>query len=89
MKRAMGLVFFLLVLGAMAFACAEDAETFTCGDYTYTLNEDGSAVISGYSGKDEALTIPSELDGHPERNWRQGFLLWHRPDLGHDSGQCD
>ena len=65
MKRAIWAVLFLLVVVMMAFACAENAETFTIGDYTYTLNEDGSAVISKYSGWDKELTIPSELDGHP------------------------
>ena len=65
MKRAIGPVLFLLVIGMTAYACAEEAETFTSGGYTYTLNEDGSAVISKYSGWDKELTIPSKLDGHP------------------------
>ncbi len=65
MKRAMGLVLFLLIIGMTVFACAEEAETITSGDYRYTLNEDGCAVISKYSGWDKELTIPSELDGHP------------------------
>ena len=32
--------------------------------FTYTLNEDGNAVITGYSGKASALSIPSTIDGY-------------------------
>ncbi len=49
MKRKIGLVLFLLVIGLALFACAEETETFTSGDYEYTLNEDGSAVITKYN----------------------------------------
>ena len=64
MKRAVGLIVFLVLVGAMLCVCAKEAETFTSGDYTYILNEDGSAVITSYTGKAEKLAIPSELDGH-------------------------
>ena len=64
MKRAAGLIIFLALVGAMLCVCAEEAETFTSGDYEYVLNEDGSAVITGCNGEAENLTIPSELDGH-------------------------
>ena len=40
-------------------------ERKTSGDYTYTVLEDGSAEIIRYSGKDEIVVIPGELDGHP------------------------
>ena len=40
------------------------AETVTSGDYTYTLETDGTATIVGYSGKDTDLTLPGKLDGH-------------------------
>ena len=40
------------------------AASYTSGDYTYELNDDGSAIITQYSGSAAALTIPSSLDGH-------------------------
>ena len=46
---------------------AEEGEELTCGDYTYVLLEDGGALITGYDGEDEELTVPDELDGHAVR----------------------
>lgn len=40
------------------------AADYTSGDFTYKLNDDGSAIITQYSGSATALTIPSSLDGH-------------------------
>lgn len=40
------------------------AAGYTSGDFTYELNDDGSAIITKYSGSAAALTIPSSLDGH-------------------------
>ena len=40
------------------------AAGYTSGDFTYELNDDGSAIITQYSGSAAALTIPSSLDGH-------------------------
>lgn len=34
-------------------------------DYTYLLDQDGNAIITGYTGTGGAITIPSVLDGHP------------------------
>ena len=64
MKRTVGLVLLMVIIGAAMCTCAEEAETFTNGGYTYTLTDDGSATITGYIGKDKELAIPSELDGH-------------------------
>lgn len=36
-----------------------------CGDYTYAILEDGAAEIVRYSGRNDAVIIPGELDGHP------------------------
>ena len=39
-------------------------ETYTSGDYTYTLiNEYTEVNITGYSGSETELKLPSELDG--------------------------
>lgn len=35
------------------------------GDFTYTLEEDGSATITEYTGDAEEVEIPLALDGHP------------------------
>lgn len=49
------------------FVCvkAEDKQEKTCGDFKYYLDENGCAVISGYTGSEEnLLNIPAELDGY-------------------------
>lgn len=44
---------------------AEDKQEKTCGDFKYYLDENGCAVISGYTGSEEnLLNIPAELDGY-------------------------
>ncbi|MFD1465158.1 bacterial Ig-like domain-containing protein [Lapidilactobacillus mulanensis] len=44
---------------AKAMAPATTAET----DYSYTTNTDGTLTITGYTGAETALTIPSTIDG--------------------------
>ena len=49
------------------FVCvkAEDKQEKTCGDFKYYLDENGCAVISGYTGSEEnSLNIPAKLDGY-------------------------
>ncbi len=36
---------------------------YTSGDYTYRILGDGTAMIVGYSGIEEEITLPTELDG--------------------------
>lgn len=36
---------------------------FSCGDYEYTVQENGTVYISGYIGSEADLTLPTELDG--------------------------
>lgn len=49
----------------------EDSESseieveYTCGEYTYTLSEDDTAVISRCVTDSTDLVVPSELDGYP------------------------
>ena len=41
-------------------------EIFTSGDYQYWISEDKeSVIIAGYTGDEEEIEIPSELDGYP------------------------
>ena len=76
MKNLLKTVLFLL-LCALLFLPAlaeegEELEELTCGDYTYTLLEDGGARITGYDGMDTELTVPAELDGNPVREIGEG-----------------
>ena len=64
-KKLLAILLTCLMLIPCGVAMAGEAETLTSGDYKYTLNDDGSATITRYTGKAKALTIPSELDGHP------------------------
>ncbi len=48
--------------GLITAAAAE--EKLTYGDLTYSL-EDGSVVITGYTGSAETVEIPTEIDGMP------------------------
>ena len=52
-----------LLLMAFCFSAAAEGTEFTSGDYTYVLLDDGTAEIIAYSGDDEAVVIPAELDG--------------------------
>ena len=42
-----------------------EPEERVCGDFTYTLNDSGEAVITGYSGNDLELTVPDKVDEYP------------------------
>jgi hypothetical protein len=66
MKHAILPLVILLALALLPAALAEETapETFLCGDYSYTLLVDGTAEIKRYTGEDEQLTIPDQLDGH-------------------------
>ena len=44
---------------------ADGASVLRCGEYSYTLQQDGSAEIVEYTGNPEALELPASLDGHP------------------------
>lgn len=43
---------------------AEIADGIICGDYGYTVQQDGTASISSYKGTDAELIIPDQLDGY-------------------------
>ena len=40
---------------------AEAADEYTCGDYKFTVNDDGTATITDYIGTDTDITIPSTV----------------------------
>lgn len=39
-------------------------KTFVSGEYEYTVQNNGTVFISGYTGSDQQLTVPVELDGY-------------------------
>ena len=61
----------MLTVLALAVSCllitaaAEEPVVQTAGDFQYTKRTDGTAEITGYTGTDEELTIPAELDVIP------------------------
>ncbi len=64
MKRRIVTVILMLTVCMAVSACSGRSKTYTSGDYDYRLLEDGSAMITKYSGKQSILTVPSKLDGH-------------------------
>jgi len=58
MKRTSILVCILLLVFSAAMA-------ETAGNYTYALQPDGTALLTGYRGAESALTLPDVLEGHP------------------------
>ena len=54
----------LLVSGMFPSAAAEEAQIPPGPEYSYRVEADGTAVITGYNGQAETLTVPGSLDGH-------------------------
>jgi PKD repeat protein len=54
----------MMLLGTF-FVVTPDTVCTPLPDYTYTVDEDGNATITNYTGAGGAITIPSTLDGHP------------------------
>ena len=65
-KRIVFQIILAVVLCVLGAACADIPEAwYQSGYYRYVLLEDGTARIDRYSGQDEVIEIPAELDGHP------------------------
>ena len=43
----------------------EPVTIYDCGDYSYRLESNGTAVITDYHGEAEEIVLPTELDGYP------------------------
>ncbi|NLV59123.1 MAG: hypothetical protein GXY67_10170, partial [Clostridiales bacterium] len=61
---AWALVFILALTGMVGGAETAESETYTYGDFAYTLNADGTVVITRYHGKASSLSVPEALGGH-------------------------
>jgi hypothetical protein len=70
------LLIWLLAAALLATGCAVqihiasasgsgDIEERVSGNFTYTLNDSGEAIITGYNGDDSELTVPKKVDGYP------------------------
>ncbi|MDD2647406.1 MAG: leucine-rich repeat protein [Eubacteriales bacterium] len=66
MKKTLAFILVLcLVCFSISFAIGEEEkQEYKSGNYTFTLDENGNAEITGWNGKADTLTIPSTLDGH-------------------------
>ena len=65
MKRLLAWIWLpvLLFLCLFSSAAAEGEDQLTSGDFTYRLREDGTAVLTGYTGNSGDLVIPVQLNG--------------------------
>ena len=67
MKKALSIILAILMIATavpMASASSYDEEIFTSGDYSYYIEDDGSAVICDYTGTETNLVIPAQIDGY-------------------------
>ncbi len=81
MKKTLALLCIILgtcSLAALAAAGDVPAIEYESGDYTYTVNTDGNAVITYYIGDDERVAVPAVLDGYPVA----GIGAWAFPNFG-------
>ena len=64
MKQKISIVLAIVLAIGMMPLMAWTASAATDGDYTYDI-VDGEAVLTGYTGPDGNITIPSTLGGYP------------------------
>lgn len=64
LSRLLAAVLLLTLCLTCALTCSAEAAAHTSGDYTYVLQQDGTAEITGYAGQENVLQIPDQLDGH-------------------------
>ena len=62
MKKYLGLLVALLLCAVLLSGCSDGA---TKGEYfTYIVETDGTATITGYIGNERAVVMPKKIDGH-------------------------
>lgn len=67
MKRRVLAGLIILLIGMFPVWChaQEEGDILRSGEWEYFLNEDGTVTISQWTGEEESLVIPEELDGRP------------------------
>ena len=63
MKKLLSLLLALLMAATLTCALADAPTEYASGDYKYTLQSDGTAKITKYTGRDQELIIPATLAG--------------------------
>lgn len=63
MKKIKKLLLGLVTFAAMAILCVVCVGAETAGDYDYTVLDDGTVKITGYSGRASVLEIPESIGG--------------------------
>lgn len=73
MKRIISLLLVIVImlsvlmiapLSATAVECEVEVTSYVSGDYEYELLDDGTAIITEYTGSGDELKIPSTIDGY-------------------------
>ena len=62
-KKIVSFVVALSMLSALVLVPLPSSAVAS-GDYTYTVNDDGTVTITKYNGNDAEVTIPGEIDGY-------------------------
>ncbi len=74
MKRYIKSFICVLMVSMIALPAGISAYAEESGDYKYTTGSNGNAVITGYTGTDTDVVVPSSLDGFPvEEIGRRAF----------------
>ena len=68
MKRYLGILFAVLLFGILGISLSalgeeNNTSSFTSGEYEYQILEDGSACITKFTGEENKVVVPTELDG--------------------------
>lgn len=63
MKKILILITALALLLPAALAVTPAVPIYECGEFTYIIQADGTAMIVCWDGRDAELTVPGELDG--------------------------
>lgn len=67
-KWFLGLCMMVMVIGISGITVqAADVDT-DVSNFKWTENSDGTLTITGYTGTDETVVIPSEIDGKKVKN---------------------
>ena len=67
MKKTLAIILAILMIvsaAPMTLAMHYDEPVYTSGNYTYFFDEEGRAIICGYSGTEKDIVVPAQLDGY-------------------------